>query len=209
MGNGSIYTYDVFDTFWWTLAATILIVLLRDDQPRRWLWFGVVAGLGLLTKETILFWGFALIVGLLLTPQRRLLFTSWTLLGGLIAFALFLPFLLWNAANGWASLQYWAGYSQNHSAAGSPLDFLINQILIINPLSLPLWGAGLWYFFFSARGARYGSSGGPISSSSSSSSRLGGNPIFWHRPIRHCMPVGRSGQWQMRWRNGSWPMPWC
>ncbi len=74
LANGSIYAYDVFDAFWWTLSATILIVLLRDDQPRSWLWFGVVAGLGLLTKETILFWGFALVIGLLLTPQctRRL-----------------------------------------------------------------------------------------------------------------------------------------
>ena len=81
------------------------------NQPRWWLAFGLVAGLGLLTKETILFWGFALVVGLLLTPQRRLLFTRWTLFGGLIAFALVLPFLLWNAANGWASVQYWAGYS--------------------------------------------------------------------------------------------------
>ena len=109
VAGGSTYTYDVFDTFWWALAATILIMLLRDDQPGRWLWFGVAAGLGLLTKETILFWGFALVVGLLLTRQRRLLFTRWTLLGGLIAFALFVPFLLWNAANGWATLQYWAG----------------------------------------------------------------------------------------------------
>jgi 4-amino-4-deoxy-L-arabinose transferase-like glycosyltransferase len=33
MGNGSIYAYDVFDVFWWTLAATILIVLLRDERP--------------------------------------------------------------------------------------------------------------------------------------------------------------------------------
>ncbi len=154
LAGGSTYTYDVFDTFWWALCATILIALLRDDRPRRWLWFGVVAGLGVLTKETILFWGFALIVGLLLTPQRRLLFTRWTLFGGLIAFALFLPFLLWNADNGWASVQYWAGYSQNHSAAGSPLDFLLNQILVMNPLSVLLWGAGLWYFF-SKRGARY------------------------------------------------------
>ena len=80
MANGSIYAYDVFDVFWWTLAATILIVLLRDNQPRWWLAFGLVAGLGLLTKETILFWGFALVVGLLLTPQRRLLFTRWTCL---------------------------------------------------------------------------------------------------------------------------------
>jgi putative flippase GtrA len=97
MAIGSIYAYDVFDEFWWTLAATFLIALLRDERPRRWLAFGLVAGLGLLTKETILFWGFALVVGLLLTPQRRLLFTRWTLFGGLIAFTLFLPFLLWNA----------------------------------------------------------------------------------------------------------------
>jgi Dolichyl-phosphate-mannose-protein mannosyltransferase len=152
--TGSIYAYDVFDEFWWALAATILIVLLRDEHPRRWLAFGLVAGLGLLTKETILFWGCALIVGLGLSSQRRLLFTRWTVLGGLIAFALFLPFLLWNAANGWASFQFWAGYSQNHSGGASPLDFLINQILSMNPLSILLWGAGLWYFF-SARGARY------------------------------------------------------
>jgi len=154
LGNGAIYSYDVFDAFWWTLAATILIVVLRDEQPRRWLWFGVAAGLGLLTKETILFWGFALVAGLLLTKQRRLLFTRWTLLGGLIAFALVSPYLIWNAFNGWASVQYWAAYSQNHSAGGSPLDFLINQILIMNPLSIFLWVAGLWYFF-SARGKRY------------------------------------------------------
>jgi len=154
LGLGSQYSYDVFDAFWWALAATILIALLREERPRGFLAFGLVAGLGLLTKETILFWGFALVVGLLLTRQRRLLFTRWTLFGGLIAFALVSPFLLWNAFNGWASFHYWAGYSHNHSAGGSPLDFLINQILVMNPFSVLLWVAGLWYFF-SARGARY------------------------------------------------------
>lgn len=154
LAGGSTYTYDVFDQFWWALAATILIALLRAERPQRWLAFGVVAGLGPLTKETMLFWGFALVVGLLLTRQRRLLFTRWTLLGGLIAFALLSPFLIWNALNDWASFQYWAGYSQNHSAGGTPLDFLANQILVNNPLSIGLWGVGLWYFF-SKPGARY------------------------------------------------------
>jgi hypothetical protein len=151
---GSLYAYDVFDEFWWTLAATILIVLLRDEHPRRWLAFGLVAGLGMLTKETILFWGFATILGLGLSSQRRLLFTRWTLFGGLIAFALVSPFLIWNAFNGWASFQYWAGYHQNQGTGASPLDFLISQIFGMNPFSILLWGAGLWYFF-SARGARY------------------------------------------------------
>jgi 4-amino-4-deoxy-L-arabinose transferase-like glycosyltransferase len=121
--GGSQYGYDPFDQFWWQLSATILIVLLRDDQPRWWLAFGAVAGLGVLMKETILFWGFALVGGLLLTPQRRLLFTRWTLLGGVIALVLASPFLLWNAVNGWASFQYWTSYSANHGVAGSPLDF--------------------------------------------------------------------------------------
>lgn len=154
VAGGSAYTYDVFDQFWWTVAATILIVLLRDDQPRWWLAFGLVTGLGLLTKETMLFWGFALVLGLLLTPQRRLLFTRWTVLGGLIALLLVLPFLLWNAFNGWVSLQFWASYSANRGLVGSPLDFLSNQILVMNPLAVPLWVAGLWYFF-SKRGARF------------------------------------------------------
>jgi hypothetical protein len=154
MATGSLYAYDVFDEFWWQLCTVIIIVLLRDEQPRRWLAFGLVAGLGLLTKESILFWGFALVVGLLLTPQRRLLFTRWTLFGGLIAFALALPFLLWNAFHDWASLQYWANYHHDHATGATPLAFLGNQIIIMNPLSLLLWVAGLWYFF-TARGARY------------------------------------------------------
>ena len=78
-------------------------------------------------------------MGLLLTPQRHLLFTRWTLFGGLIAFAIFSPFIIWNAVHGWASVQYWAGYSQNHSGGGTPIDFLLNQILVMNPLSALLW----------------------------------------------------------------------
>src|SRR5579884_1392918 len=34
-GTGSLYAYDVFDEFWWALAAVILIVLLRDERPRH------------------------------------------------------------------------------------------------------------------------------------------------------------------------------
>jgi Dolichyl-phosphate-mannose-protein mannosyltransferase len=155
LASGSQYGYDLFDQLWWALAAVILIVLLRDNEPRWWLPFGLIAGLGLLTKETIVFWAFALIVGLALTPRRRLLFTRWTLFGGLIAFVVFLPFLLWNAANGWASFQFWRNYGAHHPGeAGSPLNFLLNQIVIMNPIAVPLWVAGLWHYF-SKRGSRY------------------------------------------------------
>ncbi|WP_126553137.1 hypothetical protein [Dictyobacter kobayashii] len=109
-----------------------------------------------------------MIVGLLLTPQRRLLFTRWTVFGGLIACALLLPFLTWNAFNGWASMQFWTNYPQNHSSGASPLDFLTTQILGMNPLSVFLWGQGCGTSSPHAVHA-IGSSGGRFSSSSCSS----------------------------------------
>jgi Dolichyl-phosphate-mannose-protein mannosyltransferase len=201
MISGSIYTYDVFDEFWWTLCATILIVLLRDERPRGFLAFGLVAGLGLLTKETILFWGFALVVGLGLSPQRHLLFTRWTLFGGLIAFVLVSPFLIWNVFNGWASLQYWAGYSHNQLGGGSPLAFLVNQIVVMNPLSVFLWGAGLWYFF-SKRGARYRVFGWAFLILFVLFTAIGGKSYFLTPAYPPLFAGGAVlvGTWQVRWR---------
>lgn len=202
---GAEYSYDVFDAFWWTLAAVVLIRLLRDERPQRWLEFGVVAGLALLTKETILFWGFALVAGLLLTKQRRLLFTRWTLFGGLIAFALFLPYLLWNAANDWATFQYWSGYSQNHSSPGTPLDFLTNQILTTNPLLTVLWGAGLWFYLFSQRGARYRVFGWAYLILFALFAALQAKSYFLapaYTPLYAGGALALVGAWQARWRRG-------
>jgi hypothetical protein len=39
LAEGSQYGYDLFDEFWWALGATILIVLLREEEPRWWLAF--------------------------------------------------------------------------------------------------------------------------------------------------------------------------
>jgi 4-amino-4-deoxy-L-arabinose transferase-like glycosyltransferase len=200
---GSEYSYDVFDAFWWTLAAVVLIRLLRDERPQRWLAFGVVAGLGLLTKETILFWGFALVVGLSLTKQRRLLFTRWTLFGGLIAFALFLPYLLWNAVNGWATFQYWSSYSHNHSAPGTPLDFLVNQILVTNPLLIILWCAGLWFYLFSKRGAQYRVFGWAYLILFALFAALQAKSYFLapaYTPLYAGGALALVGEWRARWR---------
>lgn len=146
LGTGSLFTMDVFDELWWALAIYVLILLLKRDEPRLWLVFGLVAGIGLTTKVTMLYLGFGVVVGLLLTPERRYLWTRQAWLGGAIAFAFLLPYILWNALNGWPTVEFWANYG-GHLANQSPVDFLLSQILIMNPLTLPLWIAGLVYFF--------------------------------------------------------------
>jgi 4-amino-4-deoxy-L-arabinose transferase-like glycosyltransferase len=151
----SIFSMDSFDELWWVLLAYILIRLIKRDQPRLWLLFGLVAGIGLTTKITMLMFGFALVAGLLLSPQRTYLLNKWAWIGGAIAFAFLLPYILWNAANGWPTLAFWSTYTNGHANPASALGFFSQQVLTMNPLTLPLWLAGLYYYFFTREGKPY------------------------------------------------------
>ena len=150
LATGSLFSMDILDALWWTLGAYVLILLIRRDDPRLWLVFGLIAGLGLTTKLTMLFFGFAVFTGALLTPRRRDFRTPWPWLGGLVAFVFLLPYLLWNAANGWPTVAFWGNYGG--LTGGGPIGFLANQILAINPLNIPLVIAGLVFYFRGAAG---------------------------------------------------------
>lgn len=148
---GTWLSMDAFDQLWWVLASFVLLLILKRDRPKLWLLFGLVVGLGLLTKVTVLFFGFAVLAALLGTPARRQLRTRWPWLGGAIAFAFLAPYALWNASNGWPTLEFWGAYGTK-VAPTSPVGFVLQQTLTMNPGTLPIWGAGLYYYLFSREG---------------------------------------------------------
>jgi hypothetical protein len=148
---GTFLSMDAFDQLWWVLASYLLLLILKREKPRLWLVFGLVAGLGLLTKITMLYFGFAAFVGLLLTPARRHLLTPWPWLGGVVASAFLLPYVFWQIQHGWPTLEFWADYGEKVDPA-SPVEFLIEQVVTMQPPTLPLWLAGLYYYLFSRDG---------------------------------------------------------
>ncbi|MFZ6031644.1 MAG: ArnT family glycosyltransferase [Chloroflexota bacterium] len=146
----SMLSMDSFDQLWWALAALVLILIFQGKDARLWLLFGLIAGIGLTTKMTMLYFGFAVAAGMLLSSQRRQLRIKWLWLGGAMALSFLLPYLAWNAANGWPTLGFWSNYADK-VFWGSALDFLLQQVLIMNPFTLPVWLVGL-YFYFSYAG---------------------------------------------------------
>lgn len=145
---GTWLSMDAFDQLWWALASYVLLLILSRDRPRLWLLFGLVVGLGLLTKVTVLFFGLATLVALIVTPARGQLLTRWPWLGGVAFLA---PYALWNASNGWPTLEFWGEYG-GKVAPTSPLRFVVQQVLTANPGTLPIWCAGLYYYLFSREG---------------------------------------------------------
>ena len=151
---GSIFSMDSFDELWWTLGSYVLILLVKRQQPRYWLLFGLIAGIGLTTKITMAFFGVAVVIGFLLTSRRVYLRSRWLWLGGAIAVAFALPYVLWNLANGWPTVQFWSSYGGKLIGV-SPLAFLAQEILTMNPATLPLWLVGLYFFFGTKEGREF------------------------------------------------------
>ena len=77
MRAASLFQPVVLDQVWWALVFLMLARVARTGEPRWWVLMGVAGGLGLLTKWSILFIGFAVLVGLAATPLRRSLLTPW------------------------------------------------------------------------------------------------------------------------------------
>ncbi len=154
LAMGTFLSMDAFDQLFWVTAAYVLLVILKRDRPRLWLLFGLIAGLGLLTKVTVVYFGFAVFVALLLTRGRNHLLTPWPWLGGAIALVFLLPYVFWQIMHGWPTLEFWANYGEKVDPA-SPVEFLTEQIVTMQPLTLPLWLAGLYHYLFSREARTY------------------------------------------------------
>jgi hypothetical protein len=128
---------------------------LGTDNPRLFLVFGVVAGLGLMTKHNMVFLGFGLAVALLFTPARRHYREPWLWLGGAIAFILFLPNILWQTTHDWATLDFLAGLRRSVLAHSSISGNLIEMTMGLNLMATLLALLGIYFFLRTKEGRSY------------------------------------------------------
>jgi 4-amino-4-deoxy-L-arabinose transferase-like glycosyltransferase len=131
-------------------ASLVLFCLAKLFESGRGVWWlavGAAVGAALLSKYTALFFGPAILIWLLTMPQqRRWLFTPWPYLGGLVAAALFLPVILWNADHQWVSfLKQLAGRAHiSEFRPGYIAELIPTQFAFATPLVFILGAMGLY-----------------------------------------------------------------
>jgi len=147
-------TMNAFEPLLWMSVVWLAARMVRTQTLRLWAPIGLICGIGMENKYTMLLPIAGLVVSLLLTPHRRL-FKSWWLLSGLALGALaILPNLIWLIDHQFPFLEF------EHNARGDsaqlmrpPLSFAVDQMMIMNPLLAPLWLGGLGWLCF-AKAAR-------------------------------------------------------
>src|SRR5262249_508801 len=131
LSDGSLLTTNSLEPLLWTGCVYFAVLALSRDA-RYWIAFGVVAGLGLEEKYSIAIFGFGIVAGLLLRKHRRVFLNKWFWCGGLVAFLIFLPNLVWNIQNHWPFLELMHNIRRDgRDVQLSPLEFFLQQILLI------------------------------------------------------------------------------
>ncbi len=164
----SIFSMNAFDLLAWAVLWWLAVALLdrpgeapgagdggplvRRADPRLWLVFGLVAGIGLENKTSVLFLGMGLAVGLVVARRWDVVRSPWLWLGGALAALLFAPYLVWQVSHGWPTLEFMENARLYKNAVLSPWRFVSAQILQVGPVALPLWLAGLAWLLGFRRG---------------------------------------------------------
>jgi hypothetical protein len=152
---GHFYSMNAVEMALWPAASLLLLRALRTMRLRDWAILGAALGLGLLNKISASWLGLGIGVGLLLTPHRRALLTPGPWLAAAIAGLIFLPHILWQAANHFPTLEFMRNATARKMSAVSPLAFLREQLLVMGPANALVWVAGLLFALFAPSGRKW------------------------------------------------------
>ncbi len=156
LGADGLLTMNAFEPLFWMGCAYLLLRAIKTGNTTLWIWFGVLAGFGLENKYSMLIFGAGLVLGLLLSSERNLLASRWLWVGGAIAFLIFLPNLVWNIQHHFPFLELQANIrASGRDVPLGPPAFFEQEMLLMNPLTLPIWFGGLWFYFFTETGKRF------------------------------------------------------
>ncbi|MBK9293620.1 MAG: glycosyltransferase family 39 protein [Oligoflexia bacterium] len=138
LGIGSfLVTPDAPYLLFWSLSLLTTIYLSENIKSTKlWLILGVFLGLGFLSKYMMLLFALSFLVWLVYKKNLKILATKNPWLCAFIAFLIFLPVVIWNFKNNFASF----GFQASHGLGGRninlkwPLEYLLGQWALLNPL---------------------------------------------------------------------------
>ncbi len=147
MSFGMKVSTDTVGLWTWPLLALLIVRLTKGANQRLWLFVGLVAGITLESKYSVLFFLAALVAGLVLAPQRRMLLTRWCAAGATLAALIALPNFLWQWQYGFPMKQLLEAGQNGKNLNVGPLMYIAQEIIITGLVLAVVWIIGLVWLF--------------------------------------------------------------
>lgn len=127
-----------FNHFFWLLSCYLILLMIKHNNPKIWLWIAVVFGFGFLNKYSIVFLYAAFAVSLLISKYRYLYLSKFFAISLVIGAVIILPNLIWQYNNNWPVMHHLGELYETQLVHVRLSDFIIGQF-IMNIQALLIW----------------------------------------------------------------------
>jgi hypothetical protein len=155
LGFHTYYSMNSLDVLFWLLAALALLRIAESPDLHAWLWLGLVLGLGMLNKTSVLWLAAGTGAAVVVTGLRAGLKRPGPYLAALLALLLFSPFVVWNLQHGLAHLEFMRNATAGKYSSLTRVRFIVDQFWSMNPLVLLVAVPGLWWCLLHREGKRF------------------------------------------------------
>ena len=145
--SSSLFMPVIFELFFWLLFLFFVLKLINRQDPKYWIWIGVILGIGFLNKYSILFLGFSTIISLLISEHRRLVFSRYLIYGALISFLIVSPNVIWQINHNFPVITHMSELYRTQLVYVSKTTFLLEQ-LMMNFTAILIWIPGVIMVLF-------------------------------------------------------------
>ena len=128
LGLGAIFHPTMFDALIWVAFCYLALRILLRGQPRLWPLLGLLAGIGLETKGTVIALLLFFALGVAVIGPRHVLRERRAWIAFAIALACLLPYVGWELAHGWPTLTFLPTQNATTAASTSRVTYLAQQL---------------------------------------------------------------------------------
>jgi hypothetical protein len=150
----SLLTPNAFEIFFWTMAIYLIFRMEKTENPRLWIWIGIVLGLSFNTKYSVAFLVTGFFIALLISKQRKLLFSWWLAAGIGVGLLLILPNIIWQYNHNWPVL-YHLGELKKTQISNLKYSNFLTDLFYLNSALILIWLFGLGTLLFAKNEKKY------------------------------------------------------
>lgn len=152
--TGTLFTPNSFEEMIWALATWSIFRMINKSEPKVWIITGILAGLGMLNKYSMLFFVAAFLISIFFSPYRKLIYSKYFLISATLFLAIILPNVFWQYRHGWPVAIHMS------ELKGSQLDLLGYKGFLVSLYafcqgSVVIWLAGLLFLVICREGIKY------------------------------------------------------
>jgi hypothetical protein len=150
----SLFTPNAIEYFLWSLAIYLIFRMAKTDNPRMWIWIGIVLGLSFNTKYSVAFLIAGFFMALLISKQRKLLFSWWFASGIAAGLLLILPNIIWQYNHNWPVFNHFKELKETQ-ISNLKYSHFFTDLFNLNSAFLLIWIFGLGTLLFADHEKKY------------------------------------------------------